>query len=105
MSKHELSVVKVRLIKESPMYSDKPLTNPTAIADFMAEEMADYDREVLCVLNMTSKCQAINMNIVSMGSINAAIVEMRELYKTAILSNAASIIVLHNHRRKGMLTY
>mgnify|MGYP005750445937 FL=1 len=32
-----------------------------------------------------------------MGSLNAAVMEPREIFKSSILSNAASIILLHNH--------
>ena len=32
-----------------------------------------------------------------MGSLNATVTEPREIFKSSILSNAASIIFLHNH--------
>ena len=32
-----------------------------------------------------------------MGSLNASVMEAREIFKSSILSNAASIILLHNH--------
>ena len=34
---------------------------------------------------------------VSVGSLNQSIVQMRELFKTACLSSAAAILVVHNH--------
>ena len=37
------------------------------------------------------------MNIVSMGTINASLVTGREVFKSAILSNASYVILLHNH--------
>lgn len=37
------------------------------------------------------------MSIVSVGTINASLVSTREVFKTSILSNAASIIAIHNH--------
>lgn len=43
------------------------------------------------------KNQPTAMNICHIGSLNASIVHPREVLKTAILSNAASILVLHNH--------
>jgi len=63
----------------------------------MAAELAQYDREVMCILNLKTNEQPINMSIVSMGSLNAAIISPREVFKSSILSNAASIIALHNH--------
>ena len=38
------------------------------------------------------------MNIVSMGTINASLVTGREVFKSAILSNASYVILLHNHQ-------
>ena len=35
--------------------------------------------------------------MVSVGTLNKAIVHPREVFKTAILSNAASIMAFHNH--------
>ncbi|MGF6990757.1 DNA repair protein RadC [Lachnospiraceae bacterium PM6-15] len=105
MESNELDLVAVRLVRERTYYNDKPLDSPEAVVDFIHKELSAYDREVMCVLNLSTKCDVINMNFVSMGSINAAVISMRELFKASILSNAAAIICCHNHRRKGMLTY
>ena len=35
--------------------------------------------------------------MVSTGSLNQSIVHPRELFKTALLSSAAAVILLHNH--------
>lgn len=39
----------------------------------------------------------INFNIASIGAVNYSVACPRELLKTSILSNAASMIILHNH--------
>ena len=47
---------------------------------------------------MNTKNEPTNITVVSVGSINKAIVHPREVFKTAILSNAASImpfIIIH----------
>ena len=93
----ELEVVNIRLVKEPSLYSEKQLKSPEAVVELMAAELAQYDREVMCILNLKTNEQPINMSIVSMGSLNAAIISPREVFKSSILSNAASIIALHNH--------
>lgn len=50
-----------------------------------------------CVLNLKSNSQVINMNVVSVGTLNTALAHPREVFKSAVLSNAAGIILLHNH--------
>lgn len=85
------------MITDKKLYSEYPLTSPEAVCKFVSKELADYDREVMCVLNCSTKGQVLNMNVVSMGTIDACLVTGRELFKSAILSNAASVILVHNH--------
>ena len=94
---NELEVVNIRLVKEPSLYSEKILDSPQTVVELMAKELAQYDREVFCVLNMKNNGQVINMNMVSVGSINASLVIPREVFKSSILANASAIIGLHNH--------
>lgn len=94
---YEMEVVNIRLVNEPSWYSKEPLDNPDKIARFMSEELRSFDREVFCILNLTTDAKVINMNIVSMGTLNASLVSAREVFKSSILSNAASIIAVHNH--------
>lgn len=97
MSGYELETVRVRLVKGVPLYSEKKLESVEAVLDLMAGELSGYDREVMCVLNLNAKNQVLNMNLASMGTINASIVSPREIFKSAILANARAVILLHNH--------
>ena len=90
--KYELEVVNIRLVREPSWYSEVPLRKTKDAAELMAREFADYDREVFCILNLASDGKVINMNIVSMGTLNASLVSPREVFKSSILSNAASIM-------------
>lgn len=63
----------------------------------MGELLCGMDREVVRVINLKSDGTPINCNFASMGAINQAIIEPRELFKSAILSNAVSMIMVHNH--------
>lgn len=94
---NELEVVNIRLVKEPSLYTEEKLDSPDKVVEFMSKELAQYDREVFCVLNMKTNSQVINMNIVSIGTINCALVNPREVFKSSILSNASGIIALHNH--------
>ena len=63
----------------------------------MAPVLAELDREEVCVVNLDGKGHPINFSVVSIGSVNSSLITGRELYKSAILSNAAAIIMIHNH--------
>lgn len=93
----ELKIVSVRLAEERSLFSPSPIRTQEDAVKLMGRELSQYDREVLCVLNLNTQGQAINMNIASMGTINASLAVPREIFKASILSNAASIILMHNH--------
>ena len=94
---NSLNVVNVRLVKEPSLYSAEPITSPEDVVRIVAKELASYDREVFAILNIKSNGQIINLNICSMGTLNASLVSPREVFKSSILSNAASFIAVHNH--------
>ena len=48
-------------------------------------------------LHLDGKNRIIALDMVSIGSLNQSIVHPRELFKTALLSSAAAIIMVHNH--------
>jgi len=93
----ELSQVSVRLEKERPLLSNKPIVRPEDAILLVKDLLDDYDREVMCLVNLQTDGKPINMSIASIGTINASLVSPRELFKAAILSNAAAMILIHNH--------
>ena len=95
--RYKLKEVCSRLAEGHPLYSDVPLSSPTAALDVMRKELSQYDREVLCVVNLNNKLKPINFNIVSMGSINGSIASIPNILKSGILSNAYGFLLLHNH--------
>lgn len=96
-NEHELKVVSIRMVDEPPLLSDRRIRSAHDAVEVMAKELQKYDRELFCILNLQTNGKVINMNVVSMGTLNTAVVSPREVFKTAILSNAASILLVHNH--------
>ena len=97
--KYELKQVQVRLrlSEAEPLYSTESITSPEIAAKVMAEALAEMDREYCCVVNLDGSNHPINFNIVSIGDVNHAYVPVQNIFKSAILSNASSIMLLHNH--------
>ena len=54
-------------------------------------------KEYFFSIHLDGKNRICCVDEVSVGSLNQSLVVARELYKTALLSSAAAIIVLHNH--------
>lgn len=94
---NQLNVVRIKIVPDIPLYSEKPIGSNEDVINLIGEELRTYDREVFAILNLDSKNRVLNFNIVSIGTLNSAEAHPREIFKSAILSNAAKIIAVHNH--------
>ena len=93
----KLEQVAIRMVEQPPLYSKEPMNNPDAAIRVMNEFLSQMDRELICIVNLQADLTPINMNIVSVGSLNEALINPREIFKSAILSNAHSMMLIHNH--------
>lgn len=57
----------------------------------------ELDREHFVMLGLNAKHRILGGSLISIGSLTAAIVNPREIFKTALTMNAAALILLHNH--------
>jgi len=88
--------VKVQLIKDSS-YSNGPVVKtPESVAELVSD-LKSKDREHLLCIHLNTRNAVVGIETVSIGSLNANIVHPREVFKAAILNNAASVILVHNH--------
>lgn len=95
--KNKLNVVRVKLVDDIPLYSDETVGCADDAVDILKKELSTYDREVFGIINLDTKGKVLNFNIVSVGTLNSSAAHPRETLKTAILSNSASFIAIHNH--------
>jgi DNA repair protein RadC len=73
------------------------LSTPRGVYRFLQALLGASDREEFLVLALNSRNVLLGYNVASVGSLSASIVHPREVYKSAILLNAAAIVVGHNH--------
>lgn len=59
--------------------------------------IADQNKEFFITLYLNTKNGILRQEVISIGSLNANIVHPREVFRTACLVSASSIIVAHNH--------
>jgi DNA repair protein RadC len=64
-----------------------------SLFSFLQQETKEY----FIALHLDGKNRIVCFDIVSVGSLNQSIVHPRELFKTALLSSAAALILVHNH--------
>lgn len=93
-----VDIVSLKMVKESSiLYENRRIHTPNEAAEIFKDMLESSDREKLIVCCLNSKNEPTSISIVSIGSLNSSIVHPREVFKTAVISNAASIIVAHNH--------
>ncbi len=74
-----------------------PINEPAQAAACVREEFRSADREVFRVLLLDTKNRLLGITQVSVGTVNASLVEPREVFKDAIAHSATSVILAHNH--------
>ena len=71
--------------------------SPKDAADLVMYEMAGLVQENLWVILTDTRNRVIGIERLYQGSLNASTVRVGELFRAAIIRNAASILVVHNH--------
>ena len=89
--------VRLRLQEAEPLYSTEPITDSDKAVEIMAKALSEMDREYVCVVNLDTRKQPINFNIVSIGDLDQAQIPIQNIFKSALLSNARSTLALHCH--------
>ena len=93
-----INIVSIKMVKESSfLYQTRQILSPRDAYEMIKEQLEGLDREQFIIACLNTKNEPTNITVVSVGSLNKAIVHPREVFKTAILSNAASIMAFHNH--------
>lgn len=91
-----IPVFRVQLVRERNL-SGPFVCTPAEVAAVLSRYLADADREHFVVVLLSTANQVVGLNTAHIGTLNASVVNAREVFKPAILGNAASIIVAHNH--------
>ncbi len=85
-----------RLSRERPV--ERVIINsPEEAANLIRYEMAGLDHEEIWTMLLDTRNKLIEVKHVYVGSLNSAFARTAEIFKPAILANAAGIILAHNH--------
>jgi DNA repair protein RadC len=91
----------LRLVKERAGEYDAPkkITGASDINKVCREvlELHEQAEEKLVCIDLNTKNVVIAIRVVSVGTLSASLVHPREVFKGALMSNAHSIIIAHNH--------
>ena len=90
--------IQISMVKEIYVSDTKySCSQDIAESEITKKELRNSDREKFICIHLNIKNQIISYEVVSMGSLTSSIVHPREVFKAAILANAASVLFMHNH--------
>ena len=96
-----MTVRELRITYHKPAGSVAPspirLSAPHTVARWLRSVIGHETVEVFLVLCLNTRNGLIGYHEVSRGTLNETLVHPREVFKVAILANAASVILAHNH--------
>ena len=93
-----IQILSLKLVREgSILYQTRRISSPKDAVGIGQQFLEDADREQVIVCCLDTKNQPLSISVVSMGILNSSLIHPREIFKTAILTNAASLILYHNH--------
>ena len=78
-------------------YDKKAIKGPQDLAELGQKFIQNSDREVFLLVSLNTRNHINCIHVVSIGTVNTALVTPREVLKVAILSNSASVAFIHNH--------
>ncbi len=86
-----------RRTQSSPNNDAPLLNNPEAVYKFIMRDFAGEKREVFKVIALSTSGKVKRVKTMTEGTLSASLVDARAVFKFAILEDAASIVVVHNH--------
>lgn len=112
-TKSEHLLLEVNTFNEVKIHYERPILNPNRIVKssedserllrtFIDKKRIDY-KEFFWVLLLTNANQVVGISEIAIGNTTGVSVNIKEIYQLALLANATSIIVAHNHP-SGKLT-
>ncbi len=70
---------------------------PQDIYNLLAPEMQSLTQEQLRVLLLNTRNKVVGQRVIYQGTVNSSAVRPAEVFRTAVIENAPSIIIAHNH--------
>jgi DNA repair protein RadC len=75
----------------------KEIRGPDDVVALVGPKLRKEKRENFLVLLLNARHEVMCVETVSVGSLNASIVHPREVFRSAVIQSAASVVLVHNH--------
>lgn len=98
--KGEVNVYSLRMVREESFtYKPATIISPESAFALLesAFDLSNQPEEVVALIALDTRNVVAGLFIVSRGTVDSSLVHPREVFKRALLCNASSIIIAHNH--------
>jgi DNA repair protein RadC len=96
-----INLYTLKMVKEREVLyvTDNLITSPEGVYDLVEKvyELSSETVEKFGIITLNTRNKVVGMHIISVGTLNSSLVHPRDVYKTALCNNAASILAFHNH--------
>lgn len=98
LDEHQRAVLEKEYSVNCPEIHRK-MSGPEAVVSLAKYylHLHEQTEEYLYMICMNVKLEATGIFELSHGSVNSSIVSVREMFQKALLANAVSVVVMHNH--------
>lgn len=92
-----LKKIYISLTDAGAVFSDVAITTPEDAVRAVGKEIRNMDKEMIYSINLRGDNTPINVMLAGVGDENSCTCSPASLVRAAILSNATSMILIHNH--------
>lgn len=94
-----VDVMRCTVVREKQIsYVEHAVEEPAKVYELLKNlGIEDAAEEYFYLICLNAKCEVLGVHEVSHGALSETIVSPREVFKRALVNNAASIVVAHNH--------
>lgn len=94
----KVGIVHLHMVREERgLYGMKQFTSPREIVGMVRPLLMLSDREMVVVLSLSAQMEPLALEIAAVGGVDSCYVDIKSIFKHALLSNAVNIICFHNH--------
>lgn len=94
--KYKIPQIKLALLRERAHDPLPHIRTPDDLHQYL-EPMRHLSEEHFVALHLNAKHQVTGYHVVSHGTVSSSLVHPREVFKAALLNNAYTLVVAHNH--------
>lgn len=104
VDKKDVPIVHLQMVRDSLVpYGEMQLDTSEKAVKVMRDFLGDMDREYVVVVCLDNCLKPTYIQIVGIGTLNACLISVPGIFKTAILSNASGILMFHTHPSGGVI--